>query len=407
MKNSLLAVSVFAAAISLAGVKSARADVVTDWNQTAIEVLKAANVATNPWSRSMAMVHVAMSDAVNSVQGRYVRYAATFPAAPNASAEAAASAAARHMLLRLYPNQKPKIEEAYAASLKPIADGAAKNAGIALGERAADIIYEERSTNATSAPDTYRPITTPGVWIPTTPPSFAEYAQAKPWVMKSADQFRPGPPPQLSSALYARDYNETKNLGGAKSTARTPDQTEAVRFWQPFSAPGWNQAARQLSAAKGLGLAENARLFALLNIGIAETFIADWDAKFHYNSWRPITAIRNGDIDGNDATERDPGWVPLLATPMHPEYPSQAAIMTGVAAGVLESAFGTGPASFTVTNADGRLQRRFNSVGQMAEELRLGRIWAGVHFRNTLLVGEEMGRKIAAYLIDNALAPMR
>jgi hypothetical protein len=225
--------------------------------------------------------------------------------------------------------------------------------------------------------------------------------------MKSADQFRPGPPPQLSSALYARDYNETKNLGGAKSAARTVDQAEAVRFWNPTSAPGWNQVARHLSAAKGLGLADNARLFALLNMGIANTFIADWDAKFHYNFWRPVTAIRNGDMDGNDATERDSGWVPLNPTPMHPEYPSQAAIQAGVAAGILESVFGGGPLSFTVTNPDLRTQRRFNSIGQMAEEIQLGRIWAGVHFRNTLVVGDEMGRKIAAYLLDNALTPQR
>jgi hypothetical protein len=155
------------------------------------------------------------------------------------------------MLLRLYPNQKARIEEAYAASLKAVPDGRARNEGIALGERAADLVYADRSTDATNAPDTYRPVTTPGVWIPTTPPVSAEYAQAKPWVMKSADQFRPGPPPQLSSALYARDYNETKNLGGAKSAARTVDQAEAVRFWNPTSAPGWNQVARHLSAAKG------------------------------------------------------------------------------------------------------------------------------------------------------------
>jgi hypothetical protein len=311
----------------------------------------------------MAMVHVAMCDAVNSVQGRHGRYAATFRAAPNASAEAATAAAARQMLLRLYPYQKARIDEAYAVSLKPIADGAAKNDGIALGERAADIVYAERSSDATNAPDSYRPIATPGVWIPTTPPSFAEYAQAKPWLMKSADQFRPIPPPQLSSALYARDYNETKSLGGAKSTTRTQDQTDAVRFWQPSSAPGWNQAARQLSAARGLALADNARLFALLNMGIANSFIADWDAKFHYNFWRPVTAIRNGDIDSNDATERDSGWTPLITTPMHPEYPSQAAIQAGVA--------------------------------------------AGVHFRNTLLISDEMGRKIAAYFVANAFVPVQ
>jgi len=389
---------------------TAHADVITDWNQNALEVLKAANMAGNPWSRAMAMVHVAMSDAVNSVQGRYTRYASAAPAAPNASAEAAAVSAARHVLIPLLPAQKAKIDEAYAESLSRIADGPAKTDGIVLGEQVAALIQSDRATDATSAPDTYRPLTSPGVWVPTQPPLFPQYAQAKPWGMKSADQFRPGPPPPLTSPVYARDYNETKELGGSKSAKRTQPQTDAVRFWtQSNFGPSWNEAARQLSAGKGLSLAENARLFALLNMGIANTFITDWDAKFHYNFWRPVTAIRNGDMDGNDATERDAGWTPLNVTPMHPEYPSQAAIQCGVAAGVLETVFGTGSVSpFTVTDTvDARLQRQFTSIGQMAEEHAMVRIWGGIHFRNTLEVSEQMGRKIAAHLISNYMTPVR
>lgn len=391
---------------------TAHADVVTDWNQIAIDMLKAANVTVNPWSRSMAMVHVAMSDAINTVQGRYASYTAKLPAAPNASAEAAAVSAARHILIQLVPAQRAKIDEAYADSLARLPDGAAKNDGITLGERVAALVQADRSTDATNAPDNYRPITMPGVWIPTQPPSFAEYAQAKPWGMKSADQFRPGPPPPLSSALYARDYNETKDLGGAKSVKRTAQQTEAVRFWTTGNGnflPSWNQVARQLSAAKGLGLAENARLFALLNMGIANNYICDWDAKFHYNRWRPVTAIRNGDQDGNDATERDAGWTPLNVTPMHPEYPSSAAIVAGVSSGVLESVFGTGSLqTLTVTDsADSRLQRQFNSIAQMAEEQRMVRIWGGIHFRNSLEVSEQMGRKLAEHLLSNIMTPIR
>jgi hypothetical protein len=170
-------------------------------------------------------------------------------------------------------------------------------------------------------------------------------------MMISADQFRAGPPPALSSVLYAKDYNEVKEMGGVKSTKRTPQQTDAVRFWSQANVTlSWNQAARQLSAGKRLDLADNARLFALLNMGIASAFIADWDAKFHYKFWRPVTAIRNGDQDGNDATERDAGWTPLNATPMHPEYPSAASIIAGVGAGILESAFGTAPLPFTITD---------------------------------------------------------
>src|SRR5262245_53869999 len=229
----------------------AQADVVTEWNQTAIEVMKAVNVAGNPWTRSMAMMNVAMSDAVNTVQGRYTRFATNVPAASGASAEAAATAAAREMLVRLYPSQKARIYEAYAASLREIPEGPAMYDGILLGEKIAAALYEDRSNDATSAPDTYRPITSPGTWIPTAPPLFPQYATAKPWGLERADQFRPAPPPQLSSALYARDYNETKEFGSVKSTKRTAEQTEAVRFWtQTNLGPAWFQAAEQLSAAK-------------------------------------------------------------------------------------------------------------------------------------------------------------
>jgi hypothetical protein len=393
----------------LAGTPGAHADVVTDWNQTAIEVMKAANVAGNPWTRSMAMMHVAMSDAVNSVQGRYARFAATVVANPEASAEASASSAAHEMLLRLYPAQKAKIDETYALSLKSVPEDAAKTSGIALGEQVAAQVHADRSNDATSVPDTYRPVTTPGVWIPTQPPIFPQYAQARPWGLKSADQFRPAPPPALSSALYARDFNETKEFGAAKSMKRTPEQTEAVKFWtQANLTPAWFQAAGQLASARGLGLADNARLYALLAMALGNCFIIDWDAKFHYNSWRPVTAIRNGDMDGNDATERDAGWTPLNATPMHPEYPSQAGINNGAAVGVLNALFGDGSASITATDIfDPKLKRSFASIAQMSEEQKSVRIWGGIHFRNSLEVGEGMGHKIADHLVSNYLTPTR
>jgi hypothetical protein len=185
----------------------------------------------DPWSRTLAMMHVAMSDAINSVDGRYTRYVATVPIVGGASAETAAAAAARQILIQLFPNQKPMIEKAFSASVKAIPEGAAKTQGVALGEQIAAAIQADRSADGTQVPDTYRPVTSPGVWIPTTPPLFAQYARAKPWGLTSADQFRPGPPPQLSTPLYARDYNETKNMGGTKSATRTAAQTEAVKFW--------------------------------------------------------------------------------------------------------------------------------------------------------------------------------
>jgi hypothetical protein len=413
MRSLSLAITGSIAAAVVGVASPAGADVVTDWNQAAIAAMKVANVVGNPWTRNMAMVHVAMSDAVNSVQNKYAIYVpagASAPSAssPSASAEAAAAAAARAVLLKQLPNQKALIEQTYEASTKGIPEGAAKKDGIAIGEKCAAAIIADRASDGTGVPDTYRPITTPGTWIPTTAPIFSEYARATPWVMKSADQVRPPPPPDLKSELYARDYNETKELGGAKSTRRTAEQVAAVKFWTQLNfGPAWQEAARQLSAAKNLSLADNARLFALLNVGTANTFITDWDAKFTYNFWRPITAIRNGDQDGNDATERDPAWTPLNATPMHPEYPSQATIMAGVSMGIFEGLLGSDLSTPVVASdlMDPKVQRRFANVQAMSDETREVRIWGGIHFRNSLDVGYAMGRKIAAYLIENSLKP--
>jgi hypothetical protein len=386
-----------------------RADVIADWNNTALDVMKAVNVAGNPWTRSMALVNVSMSDAVNSVQNRYSRYMPELPNDPNASAEAAAAAAAREILMRQYPGQKARIDSAFAETMKTIPDNPARAAGIDLGEKVAGAIFAERQSDATSVPDTYRPLTTPGVWVPTTPPLFPQYATAKPWGMESASQFRPAPPPALNSALYARDYNETKEMGGVKSTKRTDAQSDAVRFWtQANLGPAWFQAARQASARHGLPLAESARVFALMSMALANCFIVDWDAKFQYNFWRPITAIRNGDQDSNDATERDAGWQPLNTTPMHPEYPSQAGINAGAAQGVLEAVFGSGTESFVATDtSDARLSRQFTSFAQMTQEHEEVRIWGGIHFRNSLEVGDAMGRKIADHLVANYMKPAR
>jgi hypothetical protein len=385
------------------------ADVVTDWNKTAIDVMKAVNVAGNPWTRSMAIMHVSMADAVNSIQDRYTRFTSELPSNPNASPEAAAAAAARDILMRQYPGQKAKIEEAYAASLEKVPDGPARAAGIALGEKVAAAVFSERQNDQTNLPDTYRPITTPGVWVPTTPPLFPQYATAKPWGIDRADQFRPGPPPDLKSSVYARDYNETKEMGGVKSTKRTDAQADAVRFWTQINlGPAWYQAAAQVSERKNLSLAESARVFALLSMALANCFVMDWDAKFTYNFWRPITAIRNGDQDGNDATERDASWQPLNATPMHPEYPSQAGINAGAARAVLESVFGTAPEGFVATDImDARLSRPFVSFAQMALEHEEVRIWGGIHFRNSLEVGDAMGVKLAGHLLENYMKPTR
>jgi hypothetical protein len=398
--------SIIAAALLSA---PARADVVTDWNATT-GTLVANDVGNNPRLRTLAMVHVAMSDAINTVKNRYSRVVATVPPAPEASAEAAAAAAARQILVQIYPAKKDKIEEAYAVSLKAIPEGPAKTEGIKLGTAVAEAVQADRANDGTSAPDTYRPHTAPGVYVPTTPPIQEQYARAKPWVIGSADQFRPGPPPALSSPEWARDYNEVKSLGGTKSTARTAEQTEAVKFWENINfGPAWQAAARELAMKQEMPLAECARLFALLNVSLANAYIVNWDAKYTYNFWRPVTAIRNGDQDGNDATERDAGWTSFNPTPMHPEYPSQATINATIATAVLESVFGPVKAvPFTATDVrDATRKRQFASLADMAEEQKNVRVWGGVHYRFAIRTSEDVGRKVAAYMIENTLKPAR
>jgi hypothetical protein len=386
-----------------------RADVVTDWNATA-NALVANDVGNNPKLRTLAMVHVAMSDAINTVQNRYTRVVATLPAAPTASAEAAAATAARQILTQIYPQQKARIEETYAASLKAIPDGPAKTEGIKLGMEVAAAVQADRANDGTNAPNTYRPHAAPGAYVTTAMPLWHQYATAKPWVLKSADQFRPGPPPALSSADWARDYNEVKSLGGIRSTARTAEQTEAVTFWENVNfGPAWQAAARELATKKEMSLAECARLFALLNMGLANAYVLNWDAKYHYNFWRPVTAIRNGDQDGNDATERDAGWTSFNPTPMHPEYPSQATYNATTAVAVLESVFGSVKAiPFKATDVrDPKRTRQFTSLADMAEEQKNVRVWGGVHYRFAIRASEDVAPKAAAYLIENTLKPAR
>jgi hypothetical protein len=397
---------IVAVALSVA---PAHADVVTDWNVIA-NALVANDVGNNPKLRTLAMVHVAMSDAINTVQNRYVRVVAKVSPAPGASAEAAAATAARQILAQIYPKEKAKIEEAYAASLKAIPDGATKTEGIKLGIAVAEAVQADRADDGTNTPDTYRPHAAPGAYVPTTPPLWEQYARAKPWVLKSADQFRPGPPPALSSAEWARDYNEVKSLGGTESKARTAEQSEAVRFWGNVNlGPAWQAAARELAMRSEMPLAECARLFALLNMGLANAYIVNWDAKYHYNFWRPVTAIRNGDQDGNDATERDAGWTSFNPTPMHPEYPSQATINATIASAVLESVLGPVKAiPFTATDVrDAKRTRQFASLADMAEEQKNVRVWGGVHYRFAIRTSEDTGQKVAAYIIENTLKPVR
>jgi hypothetical protein len=225
--------------------------------------------------------------------------------------------------------------------------------------------------------------------------------------MTSPDQFRPGPPPDLGSSVWVRDFNEVKSLGARNGSTRTEEQTEIARFWEATKPSIYHGLVRTVADQPGREITRNARLLAAIAQGMDDALVAVFDAKYHYNFWRPVTAIRNGDIDGNDATERDPGWTPLNMTPMHPEYPSQATMNATVAAAVLQSVFGPVAAiPLTVTDvADAKKTRHFASIADMVEEQKNVRIWGGVHYRSAIDTGAEMGRQLSAYMIDNALKP--
>jgi hypothetical protein len=383
-----------------------QADLVSDWNEVAVARLTAARQLPPDGARAVAMMHVAMFDAINAIDRRYTPYAFKGTAPAGTSAEAAGAAAARTVLLKLYPDQADAIEKAYAASLGSIADGTAKTAGIALGEQVGSQCVDMRANDGASASFAYRPVTAAGVYVPTLFPVSANWPAVKPFFMKQPTQFRPGPPPALSSAEWARDLNEIKQLGGRQSSARSTEQTEVGRFWGLTGVPSWNPIVRSLSASAGLSLVDNARLFALVNMAAADSFISVFDAKYAYGFWRPITAIRNGDLNGNAAVTRDAGWLPLIDTPMHPEYPCAHCISSTAVGTVLASILGNRPISVSMTSptAPG-VTRKWERIEDYVQEVNDARVWAGVHYRFSTIVGADMGRKIGELAVRDFMKP--
>src|SRR5262249_24182240 len=254
-------------------------------------------------------------------------------------------------------------------------------------------------------------------WRPTPPafgpPQAPQWPGAPPFPLPSASQFRPPPPPALTSAEYTAAFNEVKELGALDSPTRTADQTEAALFWQGVVTPNtgtlaqWNGVAQQVAAAQRTSLVDNARLFALLNLAAADTRLACWDAKYTYNFWRPVTAIRAADTDGNPDTDPDPDWTPLMATPSHPSYPAAHACISGSGAAVLASFFGTDelPFSFSWDGLPG-VTRSFDSFSAAAHEAGLSRVWAGFHWRFDITGGERVGQSVGEYVVGNFLLPV-
>jgi hypothetical protein len=385
---------------------AAFADVITDWNEKTVAFVTP-RMAPAAGQRVVAIVQVAMFDAVNSIERRYQPYLVQLPADATASKEAAAAAAAGTVLADLNP-QEADLNGALAAYLAPIPESDAKSAGIKLGEAVAAKVLETRANDGADAPDAYQYKTKPGVYVPTPITVSSTWPNVKPFALTSASQFRPGPPIALNSAQWATDYNEIKDFGGKASSKRSARQTEDARFWLITGPQSTEPVVRQIVAARKMNLIDTARFMALTAVAGADAGIAVFDAKYRYEFWRPITAIRNGHTDDNPATQRDATWQPIDNTPMHPEYPCAHCIISGAVASAIEMALGTADipeVSMTSPTAPG-VTHRWTNIRAYNDEVSQARIWAGFHYRFSVRVGQDMGRKIGEHVVKNLMQPV-
>jgi hypothetical protein len=397
----------FLIGVLLTGV--ALADAVTDWNI----ILRTTITAEAPQaqSRFAAITHLAIFEAVNAITRDYEPYLRTVTAAPGASPEAAAIAAAHHVLSNYFPGRVNTLDDNRARSLANIPDSTAKSAGIAVGQAAAAAMIAQRANDGSGTPIQYTPPIGIGFWQPT-PPAFAaatfsHWGRMTPFGIARPDQFRPRPPPALTSNRYRRDYNEVKNVGDALSdiNTRPQDRIDVVRHIAMTSPTQiWNSVALQLSQAETLSLAENARLFALLNMAIADAAIAVFEAKFVYHLWRPVTAIRAGDLDGNPETEPDPAYTTFIPTPPYPDYPSGAGGLGNAGRSILERMFGRGRHPVTLSNpALPGVTLQYTKLRHITDDTADARIYGGIHFRFAQEASEVLGERVAAYVLRNNL----
>ena len=390
---------------------TARADKVTDWNAIGSQVLLNTNRGGANGMVDIAYMHIAVYDAVNAINGTPYSVFAVMPTnvPAGASADAAAVEAAYRVLIDRFPAQASYLNPQYAASLASIPDGQSKTDGIAVGAEVAALFLTSRAGDGWNANVTIPLGSGPGAWVPTaaTPPAAMWTSRVRPFGIESNGQFRIDPPPTLMSDEWAADYNEVKRLGSINSTDRTPEQTTLGRFFLAPGAPQLAAGIRQLSFDYGLTLSENARLFAQVYVSGADAAIAGFESKYYHQFWRPITAIRAGDTDGNPNTEADPTWTPLAATPNHPEYPSAHAFGTGAAAEALRQFFGTKKLNITLQSSTTGTSMTFESTDDLTKAVDDSRIFAGFHYRTGCVRGGVLGMKVAKYIAKHYFLPAK
>jgi hypothetical protein len=389
---------------------------VVQWNRTLLVIVRTpgAQPATIHPTRSFAILHTAIYDAVNAIDRAHKPYLVRLTTVPRfVSQDAAASSAAHEVLVALYPNFKTLLDDQLQQSLALIQDGGDKAEGITIGKNVADRILALRSNDGSSAsPVPFVFGSAPGDYQSTPPnfpkqPQFTHWSHVTPFALERANQFRPGPPPALAGDAYSDVFNEVKSRGIANSTTATADQALTGRFWNGAIQNYWNEIAQTATLRQELTTAQSARLFALLNLSFADAVIAFYDAKYTYNFWRPVTAIREAATDGNPETLPDPNWLPEVGnTTPDPAYPGAHAVISAAGEFVLISILGKNHFDFTVTSEVlPGVDRSFKTFSAADEEATLSRIFAGVHFRSDLTAGQKLGREIADFVVDNFLTP--
>jgi hypothetical protein len=404
----MVSATILGACVAVGAHAPACANVITDWDEKAVAFLQPRMVPPVAY-RAMAIVHIAMFDAVNSIEPLYRPYYAQHPAMGETSKDAAAAAAAGAVLTQLLPDVSSEIQAALSSYLSAIPESDAKSNGVKLGETVAAKILEARANDGSSTADAYRPVTTPGTYIPTALTVAPQWPDLMPFAMTRPSQFRPKPPIALESEQWAKDYNEIKELGAKNSSKRSPRQTEDARFWLLTGPLSTHPLHRQVAMRKEMSVIDSARFMAVITAAEADAMIAVLDAKYKYGFWRPITAIRNGDIDGNAATEREANWQPIDNTPMHPEYPCAHCIVSSAAASAVEAMLGTADipeVTMTSPTAPG-VTHRWTNLHAYADEVSAARIAAGFYYRFSTVVGEDMGRQIGTHAVKTIMQPLR